>query len=90
MWGLCSDIDEIIHHVLSKYRKRTEKEYKTKPDWVEKVIYWELCKKLKFDHTDMCISTNLKLSGRRKHTKFKKKTRFLRIAAQKEKERHKD
>ena len=24
---------------------------KTRHDWVEKVIHWELCKKLKFDHT---------------------------------------
>ena len=28
------------------------KEYKTRYDWVEKVIHWELCKKLKFDHTN--------------------------------------
>ena len=29
-----------------------QKEYKTRHDWVEKVIHWELCKKLKFDHTN--------------------------------------
>ena len=28
-----------------------EKEYKTRQDWVGKVIHWELCKELKFDHT---------------------------------------
>ena len=28
------------------------KEYKTRHDWVSKVILWELCKKLKFDHTN--------------------------------------
>ena len=27
------------------------KEYETRHDWVGKVIHWELCKKLKFDHT---------------------------------------
>ena len=27
------------------------KKYRTKYDWVGKVIHWELCKKLKFDHT---------------------------------------
>ena len=27
------------------------KEYKTRYDWVGKVIHWELYKKLKFDHT---------------------------------------
>ena len=26
--------------------------YKSKHDWVEKVIYRELCKKFKFDHTN--------------------------------------
>ena len=29
--------------------KLAQKEYKTRHDWVGKVIYWELCKKLKFD-----------------------------------------
>ena len=28
-----------------------QKDYKTRHDWVGKVIDWELCKKLKFDHT---------------------------------------
>ena len=28
-----------------------QKEYKTRHDWVGKVIHWDLCKKLKFDHT---------------------------------------
>ena len=29
-----------------------QKEYKNKLDWVGKVIYWVLCKRLKFDHTN--------------------------------------
>ena len=28
-----------------------QKEYKTRYDWVGKVIHWELCKRLKIDHT---------------------------------------
>ena len=28
-----------------------QKEHKTRHDWVGKVVNWELCKKLKFDHT---------------------------------------
>ena len=28
------------------------KKYKTRHDWVGKVIHWELCKKFKFDHTN--------------------------------------
>ena len=27
------------------------KKYKIRHDWVGKVIYWELCKRLKFEHT---------------------------------------
>ena len=29
-----------------------QKEYKTRHEWVGKVIHWELCKKSKFDHTN--------------------------------------
>ena len=28
-----------------------QKEYKIRQDWVGKVIHWELCKRLKFDHS---------------------------------------
>ena len=31
--------------------KISANEYKTRYDWVDKVIHWELCKKLKFAHT---------------------------------------
>ena len=31
--------------------QQTRKEFNTRYDWKEKVIHWELCKKLKFDHT---------------------------------------
>ena len=27
-------------------------EYKTRHNWVGKVIHWEMCKKFKFDHTN--------------------------------------
>ena len=30
----------------------TQKEYKTRHDWVGKGIHWEMCKKFKFDHTN--------------------------------------
>ena len=29
-----------------------QKKYKSRHDWVGKVIHWELCKELRFDHTD--------------------------------------
>ena len=28
------------------------KEYKTRQNWMGKVIHWELCKKVKFNHTN--------------------------------------
>ena len=39
--------DEII---ISECSKFAQKEYKTKHDWMDKYIHWELGKKLKFDH----------------------------------------
>ena len=45
---LCSDRDETINHIISECSKLSQKEYKTRHDWVGKVIHWELCKMLKF------------------------------------------
>ena len=39
------------NHINSEWSKLVQKENKTRQDWVEKVINWELCKKLKLDHT---------------------------------------
>ena len=44
--------DETINHIISEWSKLAQKEYKTRHDWVGKVIYCELCKKLKSDHTN--------------------------------------
>ena len=48
----CGDRDETITHIISECSKLAQKEYKTRPDWVGKVIHWEICKKFKFDHTN--------------------------------------
>ena len=40
--------------MISDCSKLAQKVYKTRHDWVGKVINWELCKKLKFDHTNKC------------------------------------
>ena len=50
--SLCSDRDETINHIISEWSKLAQKEYKTRHDWVGKVIHWELCKKFIFDHTN--------------------------------------
>ena len=46
---LCGDRDETINHIISTL---AQKEYKTRHDRVGKIIHRELCKKLKFDHTN--------------------------------------
>ena len=48
---LCNDRDETINHI-SECSKLTQKEYKTRQDWIGKVIHWEMCKKFKSDHTN--------------------------------------
>ena len=49
---LCGDRDETINHIISECSKLAQKEYKTRNDWVGKVIHWEMCKKFKSDHTN--------------------------------------
>ena len=49
---LCGDRDETINHIISECSKLAQKEYKTRHDWIGKVIHWEICKKFKFDHTN--------------------------------------
>ena len=41
---LCGDKDEMFNHIVSKCSKLEQKEFKTRYDWVGKVIPWELCK----------------------------------------------
>ena len=48
---LCGDRDETINHIISECSKLAQ-EYKTRHDWVGKVINWEMCEELKFDHTN--------------------------------------
>ena len=49
---LRGDRDETINHIISECSKLLLKEYKTRHDWVGKVIHWEMCKKFTFDHTN--------------------------------------
>ena len=48
----CGNRDETINHIINECSKLAQKEYKTRHDWVGKVIYWEMCKQFKFDHTN--------------------------------------
>ena len=49
---LCGDGDETIIHIISECSKIAQKKYKTRHDWVGKVIHGFMCKKFKFDHTN--------------------------------------
>ena len=50
--GLCGDRDETDIHIISEHSKLLQKEYKSRHDWVGKVIHLELFKKLTFRHAD--------------------------------------
>ena len=52
-YRLCGDKDETINHIISECSKLAQREYKTRHDWVGKVIHRELCKKFRFDHTNI-------------------------------------
>ena len=42
---LCGDSDETINHIISECCKLTQEKYKTRNEWVDKVIHLKLCKK---------------------------------------------
>ena len=48
----------MINHIISECWKLAQEKYKTRHDWVGKRIPWELCKKLKFDHTNKWFTLN--------------------------------
>ena len=51
-YRLCGDRDETINQIIRKCSKLVQNEYKTKHDWVGKVIHWESRKRIKFDLAD--------------------------------------
>ena len=50
--GWYSDKDEMVNPIISEGRKLAQKEWKTSLDWMGMIIHWELCKRLKFGHTN--------------------------------------
>ena len=50
--SLCGGRDETIDHIISECSKLAKKEYKSRHDWVGKVMHWVMCMKVKFDHTN--------------------------------------
>ena len=49
---LSSNRDEAINHIISEGSKLAQSEYKTRNDWVGKVIHREQCKIMKFDYAN--------------------------------------
>ena len=47
---LCEEKEEMVNHI-SRCSKLVQKEYKSRHDWVGKVIHREFCKRWKPDHT---------------------------------------
>ena len=58
---LCSDRGETINHIISECSKFALKGYKTRHDWVDKMIHWELCRNwsLTIRTNDISITHNL-------------------------------
>ena len=55
---LFGDRDETINHIKSECSELEQKEYKTRHDWVGKVIHWEMYKKFEFDNTNKWYMNN--------------------------------
>ena len=55
---LCGDRDKTIIHMISECSKLAQKEYKSRHDWVGKVIHGEMWKKFKFDLTNKWYMQN--------------------------------
>ena len=45
----CGDRDETMNQIINERKKLAQKEYKSRYDWVGKVVHWESCKRLKFE-----------------------------------------
>ena len=60
----CWDRNETVNHMISKCTKLAQKEFKTRHDWVRKVIHWELCKRLKSDHTTKMVYVQTRIHPR--------------------------
>ena len=59
----CGNRDQTINHIIRECSKLARKEYKTKHDWVGKVIHWKSYKKFKFDHTNKSYRQNPKFEA---------------------------
>ena len=50
--SLYGNKEEMINHIINKCSKLSQKDHKTRYNWVGKASCWQLCKRLKLDHTN--------------------------------------
>ena len=48
----------MINYIISECSKLAQKEYKTRRNWVGKVIHWEICNRIRFDRNNQCYMHN--------------------------------
>ena len=72
-YRICGDRDKTVNHIISEGSKLAQKEYKSRHDWVGKVIHWELCKKLKLHHTNKWYMQKLSLKMTRPHFSYQER-----------------
>ena len=41
--GMCGEMGETAQHIICKYKKLTQGEYKRRHDAVAKLVHWKLC-----------------------------------------------
>ena len=51
-WTLCGESNEMTFHILCECSELALKDYMIRHDKKEKVVHWELCKNISFDHTN--------------------------------------
>ena len=69
-YWLCGDRDQTTKKNYKRMQQIGAKEYKTRHDWVGKVIHWELWKKLKFEHVNKWYIHNTETTSRTRHANF--------------------
>ena len=55
--------DETVNHKENEYSELEQKEYKTRHDWVGKVIHWELWKRSTFYHANKNYAHKSEITG---------------------------
>ena len=67
-WRVYGERDEAINHTIRECSWLAQRVYRTRHDWVEKMIHWELCRGLNFDRaTKWCVYRLESIRANKKH-----------------------